>query len=718
MSTVAAPLTAKGSILGTFQYMAPEQLAGEEADARSDIFAFGAMLFEMLTGRRAFSGKSHAGLLIAILKEDPPPISQIVPVTPPALNHLVSTCLAKDPDARFQSAHDVGLQLRWIVEGGSAAGIPAPVVAGRKRRERVLWMAAAAALMVVASAVTWWLKPPLPRQVVHFRLDLPEGVKMTPGSIPTFSPDGSRILVAAGTGKSAQIWIRNLDSTAMHPLPGTEGARSYFVFSPDSRSLAFMTGTSLRRIDLADGASQSLCDLQGVNAGPFAWNRDGIILVRENDAIKQVSASGGVPKAVTELASGEGNHMFPRFLPDGRHFLYYVFARNPNSPIGETYVGSIDDPKFRKKLLQGTGPAGFASPGLLLFSRDSVLYAQPFDAGRLELSGDPKPVAEPVGGSGAVAGYAYSVSETGSLAWRLGTSTTSQLIWFDRAGTNLGTVGERGEITNPVLSPDGNRVLIAIRDPATKTRDLWILELARGKSSRLTFDPAEDFNPVWSPDGDSVIFSSNRKGHRDIYRNHSDGVGGDEELLVSDADKNVESISPDGKLLLYNVQPDNKPISIWSLPLTGDRKPAPLTSGAYQTNFSQFSPNGRWIAYTSTESKQLQVYVRHAPGTGLPEGKWQVSVTGGIMPQWRRDGKEIFFLAGNTLMAAPVQSDGTRFDSGTPVPLFTVQLGQSRRNHFTPSADGQRFLFDSPAGADRAGEVDVLLNWPPRPKAR
>jgi Tol biopolymer transport system component len=279
-------------------------------------------------------------------------------------------------------------------------------------------------------------------------------------------------------------------------------------------------------------------------------------------------------------------------------------------------------------------------------------------------------------------------------------------------------VGERGEITNPVLSPDGKRVVIAIRDPGTKTRDLWILELARGASSRLTFDPAEDFNPVWSPEGDSVIFTSNRKGHRDIYRKRADGVGGEEELLVSNVDKNVESLSPDGKYLLYNVQPNDRPISVWSLPLTGDRKPEPFAGGAYQANYSQFSPNGRWIAYTSLESgRSREVFVRSAPGSGLPDGKWQVSAAGGEMPQWRRDGKEIFFLAGNTLMAAPVQSEGTSFASGTPMPLFTAQLGVSRRNHFTVGADGQRFLFASPAGAERVGEVDVLLNWPPPPKA-
>jgi Tol biopolymer transport system component len=717
LPTGVAPLTAKGTILGTFQYMAPEQIEGDQADARSDIFAFGAVLFEMLTGRKAFTGKSHASLLGAILKEDPPPVSQVVPVTPPALDYLVRTCLAKDPDARYQTAHDIGLQLRWIAEGGSAAGLPAPVAVHRRRRGRALWMAAGLVLMAVAFAAAWWLKPPPPSQVVRFRLEFPEGVTMAANTIPVLSPDGSRILVSAGTAKNSQFWIRSLDSPAMHPVPGTEGARGPVAFSPDSRSLAYMSGPNLRRIDLVGGASQSLCDLQGTTAGPFAWNREGVILAAAAGVIQKVSASGGAPKPVTELAAGEGFHAFPRFLPDGQHFVYITMAVNPNTATGVTNVGSLDDPKFRKRILQGTGPATYASPGWLLFTRDSVLLAQRFDAGSMELSGEPRPVAEQVGGNNNMDGFAYSVSETGSLAWRLGSTTASQLTWFDRGGNDLGSVGERGEVTNPVLSPDGKRVLIAIRDPGTKTRDLWILELARGASSRLTFDPAEDFNPVWTPDGANVIFSSTRKGHRDIYRKRADGVGGDEELLVSDAEKNVESLSPDGKYLLYNVQPPDKPISIWSLPLTGDPKPALVIAGPRNANYSQFSPNGRWIAYTSQESGRIQVYVRSAPGSGLPEGKWQVSVDGGQMPQWRHDGKEIFFLAGNTLMAAPVQSDGTRFDSGTPAPLFTARLGLSRRNHFTVSADGQRFLFASPAGADHIGDVDVLLNWPAPLKA-
>jgi Tol biopolymer transport system component len=709
-------LTGEGTILGTPQYMAPEQYEGKEADARSDIFAFGCVVYEMLTGKRCFDGKTKASLIAAVLGGEPVPMSTLIPVTPPALERLVKRCIEKDPEDRYQSMRDVVLDLRSIgavQEGGRADRKFAPLG----------WPVAVAALAMLAAGAVSFVhfreKPPA-RQAARFRLDLPEGVTLAGSAGPVFSPDGSKIMVAGLSGRSSQLWIRSLDSPTLRPLPGTEGATSVPVFAPDSRAIVFMSGPSLRRLDLAGGASQTLCALQGQDAGPVAWSREGGILVQDSIVIKRVSASGGAPAPVTAVAAGETSHIFANFLPDGRHFLYYVYTQgSPNGGVntGATNVGSIDDLKFRKRILEGTGPAKYASPGWLLFSRDGVLLAQPFDADKLELSGEPAPVAEQVAGGINVPGYAYSVSETGSLAWRPGTDVSSmELAWFDRTGKKLGTIGEPGEIANPVLSPDGKRVLITIRDPGTKTRDVWMLDLDRGSRSRLTFDPAEDYNPIWSPDGAWVIFSSNRKGHKDIYRKRADGVGAEEELLVSDVDKSVDSISPDGKYLSYNVEIPGKPISTWSLPLMGDRKPTAIAGRAY-ANFSQFSPNGRWIAYMSLESGRLQVYVQNAPGSGMPAGKWQVSNAGGTMPQWRRDGKELFYVgSGRQLMAVPVRSDGTSFESGTPAPLFTARLGVSRRNHFTVSADGQRFLFAWPRDSGSTGEVHVLLDWAARLK--
>ena len=713
--TITKALTSEGALLGTLQYMSPEQLQGQEADARSDVFAFGLVLYEMLTGKRAFQASSQASLIGAILHTEPPPVSSVLPVTPPALDRLIRKCIAKDPDNRWQNARDIAGELQWIAETGSQAGAPGPVIAHSRGRERLAWVLAAVLGLAVIAASAIALRHlreiPLPQQVVRFRLDPPEGVEMAT-AMPVFSPDGSKILIAPGPLGRGQLWIRNLDSPALRPLPGTEGATGA-VFSPDSRSVVSTVGGSLRRIDLTGGAMQTLCELNGRGGGLWAWSRDGLILVSEASVIKQVSASGGAPKPVTTLdaAAGEALHLFAHFLPDGRRFLYYAF-HGTNQP-GEVYLGSVDDPKWRRRLLQGTGPAAYAPPGWLLFVRDDVLLAQPFDAGKLELSGEPVPVAQQVGGSQGVDGFLYSVSETGSLVWRLGASARStQLTWLDRSGKRLDTPGEPGEIANPVLAPDGKRVLITIRDPVTKTRDIWILDLERGVNSRLTFDPAEDHNPVWSPDGAYVVFSSSRKGHRDIYRKRADGVGGEEELLVSDTDKAVDSLSPDGRYLLYNQIAPPKPISIWVLPLAGDRKPLPFVVGSYSANYGQFSPNGRWIAYGSMESGRFQVFVQSAPGSGMAPGKWQVSVAAGTMPQWRRDGKELFFLMGNKLMAVPVITDRATFESGAPAPLFDIRPGVSARNHFTISADGQRFLFAWPKDLDTAGQVHVLLNWP------
>ncbi|HYW46419.1 MAG TPA: protein kinase [Bryobacteraceae bacterium] len=704
-------LTGIGTILGTMQYMPPEQLQGREADARSDIFAFGLVLYEMLTGKRAFEGSSQASLIGAILQTEPPPVSTVVPDTPPPLGRLIRKCLAKDPDNRWQSARDIAGELQWIAEGGWQSGKPAPVAARRRGVERMGWITASLLALIAMAlstvAVRHLRESPPPREAVRFRLDLPEGVALVPGAGPSISPDGRKIVVAASSGPKSQLWLRGLDSPAPCPLPGTEGAIGGPIFSPDGRSLAFMSGPNLRRLDLASGAIQSLCVLQGQNVGPDAWNHEGLILLHENLVIKKVSASGGAPKPVTELATGESSHSNANFLPDGHRFLYFVSTTGGS---GTTYAASIDDPRSRKQILQAAGPVRYASPDWLVFSRDNVLFAQSFDADKAELRGEPAPIAELTGGNAQMARVFLAASETGSLAWRA-ISLSFQLTWLDRTGKERGTVGEPGDINNPALSPDGKRVLINIRDPATKTRDVWILDLVSGANSRITFDPAEDYNPAWSPDGAYVFFSSNRKGHRDIYRKRADGVGAEEELLVSDGDKNVDAVSPDGKFLLYNVNTPGKQWATWSLPLTGARKPTLVAGGEYFANHAQFSPDGRWIAYTAQESGRTQVVVQSAPGSGLPAGKWQVSVAGGMRPQWRRDGKELFFEDGDKFMAAPVKSDGTSFESAPPVQLFTTQPGPVGRNDFIVSADSQRFLFVSPRYTG-SGEVHILLNWP------
>jgi len=712
--TAAKALTGEDTFQGTLRYMSPEQLQGKEADARSDIFAFGLVLYEMLTGKPAFEASSQPMLIGAILHNEPAPVSSLVESAPPALDRLIRRCIAKDPEDRWQSARDIAGELQWIAEAGSQSGIPGHILARRRRRERVAWVLdATLGLLAIAStaiAIGHLGEKPPPQPLVQFRLDPPEGVALSASGVPVLSPDGGKIMVAAGSEANEQLWIRSLDAPALRPLPGTEGVTGA-VFSPDSRSVAFSIGGSVRRLDLSSGAVRTLCELKGGHAGPFAWSRDGVILASEGGVLQRIPASGGAAKPVTMLdtaAAGEAGHSYASFLPDGRHFVFSAVSATSSA----VYAGSLDNSGFRKRILQGTGPAKYAPPGWLLFAREDVLLAQPFDAAKLELSGEPAPVAQQVSQTGDLDGFAYSVSETGSLAWRLGAgSKTMQLTWVDRTGKRLETAGEPGEISNPALSPNGRRVLIGIRDPAAKTRDIWMLNLARGTSSRLTSDPADDFEPVWSPDGAYAVFTSNRKGYRDIYRKRSDGAGPTEELLVSEINKNVDSMSPDGKYLLYDTAFSSEQSSIMAVPLTGDRKPVLVSGGSYRANNGQFSPNGRWVAYMSQESGRPQVCVQNAPGSGRAAGKWQVSVEGGTMPQWRPDGKELFFLANSKLMAVPVKTDGTEFESGSPAPLFDVRPGISLRNHFAVSADGQRFLFAWPKDADTAGEVHVLLNW-------
>ena len=723
---VTRALTQEGSILGTLQYMSPEQLQAKEADARSDIFAFGLVLYEMLTGKRAFEASSQASLIGGILHLEPPPVSSLAPVTPPALERLIRRCLAKDPEDRWQSARDIAAELQWIGESATQAAAPVsiPVYGGRRRPFLAIAAAALGLIAIAASviAVRHVREAPPAQAVVSFRLDAPEDQQIL--GTPVFSPDGSRIaLVMQSTSGARQLWLRNLDSAASRPVPGAETAFGP-IFSPDSRSLAAFHigaggGSSLHRYDLASGGTQQLASVTNWSSGR-GWSREGVVLIGGNN-IRSVTASGGSLKPVIEPDpnSGEFMHVPSNFLPDGRRFLFQ--AASTSGDVNTVYVGSVDDPKFRKRLARGSGilnfagafttTAQYAPPGWLLVLRDGVLLAQAFNASKLELSGEPMTLLDHVAG--------FSASETGSLVWRAGTSRNDmELTWFDRGGNKLNAVGGPGEIANPQLSPDGKRVLITIRDPVSKTRDIWILDLARGANSRLTFDPAEDFNPVWSPDGTYVIFSSNRKGKKDIYRKRADGIGAEEELLASNIDKNVDSVSPDGKYVLYNTTVPGKPMDTFVLPLTGERHPAQFTAGPFAKTAGQFSPDGRWVAYDSDEAGQRQVFVQSAPGSGLPPGKWQVSSGGGTQSQWRRDGKELFFLARNTVMAAPVKTGGQSFESGTPVKLFDIHRGISLRNHFAVSADGQRFLVAWPKESEAAGEVYVMLNWPSLLKRR
>ncbi len=716
--TLTSPLTAEGSIVGTFQYMAPEQLEAKEVDARSDIFSFGAVLYEMVTGKKAFEGTSQATLIVSIMDRQPPPISAVQPLIPPALDRVVMTCLAKSPDERWQTAHDVALQLRWIVEAGSAAGVPAPVAARRRSRERV-WMGAALMLGAAALAMALILvRQTLPEtRLVRATILPPEGAQLVPagqaaGPIEV-SPDGRYLAFGAmAPDGKRQLWVRALDAVAPTPLTGTEEGTRLF-WSPDSRSLGFFAKKKLKKVDIAGGPSIAVCDAPDGRGG--TWNREGVIVFARDSVgpLSRVSAAGGEASPVTEVASSEKDitHRYPYFLPDGRHFLY--LERTPGtSGVQETAIllGSLDS-KEKKILVRGGLNPVYAS-GYLLFAREGTLMAQPFDPARLELAGDAFPIAESILSDAQFSRAVFSASSNGVLAYQSGSATNeSQLIWYDKAGKQVGTVGDRAAYSTPLLSPDGKRLGVSMIDPESGNWDIWIYDLARNVRTRFTFDPGVDAVTIWSPDASRIAFSSNRKGHFDIYQKAASGVGSEELLLGSDADKFASSWSPDGKYLAFNQSDPNVTdrTDIWFLPLSADRKPTRFLGTPFDEGAARFSSDGRWIAYVSDESGRNEVYVVPFP---VPNGKWQISTTGGDEPRWANDGKELYYLAPDSkLMVARVSGSEKSFEVIDVNPLFGTKLSLEIGSKYDVSPDAKRFLTNSSLERGTVSPITLVVNW-------
>jgi len=705
-------LTQEGTILGTFQYMAPEQLEGKEADGRSDIFAFGAVLYEMATGQKAFAGKSQASLIASILSAEPPPISTVSPMTPPALDRVVKTCLAKDPDDRWQTAHDVMLQLKWIAEGGSLAGVPAPLVARRKSRERLAWgVAAVLALVTAALAAALLARPRAVPRLVRSSLLSPEKTTyhfVSDGAgPPALSPDGLQIAFTArdSSGKTS-IWVRSLDSPAARELTGTESAM-YPFWSPDGRHLGFFAGGKLKKIEAAGGPALALCDAADARGG--TWSRDGVIVFEPHfrEPLFRVSANGGKVAAVTKFDESrrETTHRFPLFLPDGKHFLYEAASHTvgTDSELHAIYFGSLDGAPPKHVVNARSRPAYAA--GHLLFVRQKTLMAQPFDPGSGKVSGEAFPIVGNVQEDPGFYTAVFTVSDNGVLAYQQsgGSVDQFQLVWFDRGGKKLEELGAKGNVWTPRLSHDGRRVVFTIGDPG----DLWLEDLSRHVATRITFDPAEDNNPIWSPDDSRIYFLSMRSGGGDIYGKPSSGTGSDELAFSSAAVKAPGSFSPDGRYLLFSAL---NPKTKWDLELLSlpERKGTTFLKTNFDENLGDFSPDGHWIVYASNESGRYEVYVQPFPGPG---GKWQISTSGGSMPVWRRDSKEIFYLAADRkLMAVPVMS-GEALQPGAPVALFEARLKDDPDRHYDVSADGQRFLLTTPLGDESAPPITLVQNW-------
>jgi Tol biopolymer transport system component len=712
LPTLNEPLTAQGTILGTLQYMAPEQLESKEVDARTDIFAFGAVVYEMATGKRAFEGKSQASLIAKILETDPPPISSLQPMTPPALDRVVKKCLAKELEKRWQAASDVCDELRWIAEGGSQAGLAAPLVPHRKSRERLVWSVLVALLIAALAlgAVASLRHKPEDTQPVRFFISTPSGLAgqgtTTSGTTApvAVSPDGRRIaFVSMGTNGRYLLWVRSLDTLTAQALDGTEGASSPF-WSPDSRFLGFFAGGKLKKIEASGGQPITLSDAPDNRGG--AWSRDGTIVFNPGNrtALQKVDASGGLATAATVLGEGEQAHMRPTFLPDGRHFLYRAVTGSAGGPI---YLASLDSAQ-RKLLLNADSQDVFYTQGHLLFLREAMLMAQPFDARRLSLIGDAFPIAEQIQTTGTNPPYGvFSASENGVLAYQKGAaSADSQLVWVDRSGKQIGVLGEPAAYSDVELSPDGKRAAVSISDG--KQRDIWLLDVARGLKTRFTFDPADEVSPIWSPDGSRLVYSSRRKGHLDLYQKSSSGVGAEELLLEDKLDKSPAKWSPDSRFILYESFGGPTGGDVFVLPLFGERKPYPLVQTQFNDIPGEFSPDGRWVAYFSNESGKYEVYVVPFPEIS---GKWQITTSGGTYARWSHNGTELFYVApDNKLMAAAVNGKGASFETGAVKPLFEVQAARATFS-YDVSADGQRFLINSAPEQAAPAPITVVLNW-------
>ncbi len=703
-------LTAAGTIVGTFQYMAPEQLEGRDADARSDIFALGCVLYEMATARPAFAGKTKASLIAAILASEPPPISSLQPLTSPVLDRLVRICLSKDPDERFQSVHDLKLQVEMLAEGGTQIGVPVPVAARRKSRELTAWAAAGVfGLAALALAAALLLRPAPAALITRASIVPPPGTNFMlegrhPGP-PVISPDG-RLLVFAARGKDSQVrlWVRPLDAVVATPLSGTEDA-GYPFWSPDSKTIGFFAQGKLKKIEAAGGPPLTLCDAPVGKGG--AWSRDGVIVFAPSfgSGLRRVAAAGGEATPITTMSpeKGENSHRHPQFLPDGRHFLYVVRAGPTGSDRGSSVmVGSLDgEPKV---LMPSQNHAAYAS-GYLLFVRESTLMARPFDPDALEFTGEAVPLAEQIATIGGTARSLFTTSDTGALVYLTGaTAQGSVLEWVDAKGQKLGQLGEMAPHDAPRISPDGRYVAVAISDLGIGTEDIWVYEVARNLRTRFTFDPAVDIAAAWSPDGSRVVYASNRKGRFDIYQKSVTGAGVEELLFQSDVDKFPQHWSRDGRFLAYATFTAGAGGDVWVLPLQGDRKPVAFLDSRFDESNPRFSPDGRWIAYDSGETGRSEVYISPFPGPGR---KWQVSASGGFAPHWRDDGKEVYFTnMEGKILAVEVGASAGGLTLSAPRELFeSTELEDVSR-------DARRFLLNRIPGAQTSEPLTLVLHWP------
>jgi eukaryotic-like serine/threonine-protein kinase len=712
-------ITDPGTVMGTVGYMAPEQVCGKETDNRSDIFAFGVILYEMLSGQRPFSGDSGVEVMNAILKEDPPELGESNKQINPQLTNILRRCLEKRPGQRFQSASDLGFALEAVSISSSSRLEMAPALSVHKR-ERLAWLAIALLLGILGFAGAYFIRDPVTNDARVMKFSIPPPEKASFESIAV-SPDGRHLAFTAATGGKVQLWVRAFDSIEARVLTGTQGARSLF-WSPDSRFIGFFADDKLKKIEATGGPVQTLCDAPLPLSG--AWSRDGVILFGQSGVgLSRISEKGGEVTAVTTLdrSRQEIAHGSPTFLPDGRHFFFDI-ASGQKVTRG-VYLGSLDGRLKRQLLEEVTGIKYTAAArgeksdgaGWLVFGRDGALLARPFDIGRLDFTGDQFLLSDKVGRDIFFDSYlTFSLSDNGVLVFDPSIERRRrQYRWVDRRGQQFNLLDVPAGLFNLWLSPDEKRFIADRTDPQTITFDLWLFELAGGTEQRFTIDPADDFSPIWSPDGSRIVWASTREDVvANLYQRAANLAGEPKPLWKSDQSKIPTDWSRDGRFIIYHQYNPKTKFDVWVFPLTGsdEAKPLPVVQTEANEVAGALSPDGHWLAYTSNASGRHEIYVQSFPDGG---GKRQVSTGGGNSPRWRRDGRELFYYAEDgKLMAAPVRS-GESFETGATVSLFEFRAGIPAAA-FTPyvvTDNGQRFLINTVVETEPNAPLTVVVNW-------
>lgn len=714
--TQARPLTQEGTVLGTFQYMSPEQLAGEEADPRTDIFALGCVLYEMVTGHRAFQGKNKTSLIGAIVSGEPRSVSSLQPLTPPMLEHVIRKCLAKDPDDRWQSAHDVAEELRWTSEAGSQAGVAVPLVRKRKTREMLAWALCALLAAGAVAALAWFAarSSRAPARFYRASVALPSYLDYYSGPM-TISPDGQAFAYAAQDNRGQRIlWIRRFSEAAPQPLSAATGATLPF-WSPDGQSLVYIgTGGKLYKIASSGGAPELMSLTADLSAPGGTWNSDAGILYTpvQDGSIFRAASAGGDPVAITDPAKlGHRGHSWPVVLPDGKHFLFLALTKAGTRTPQGIYFAAIDGSTPPRFVTSADSNAAFVEPGFLLFCRAGVLRAQRFDAGEGTVSGEPVSIGSVQYTTRLSAGI-FAASPSLLIYQEKGSEELTELVWVDRTGKRLDSVGSPAYYWSPRLSADGRRVAVD-RSESSGNGDIWILETSRPGATRLTFNPANESCPLWLPgDSEVVCFLDDAESTPDLFVRKTGGPGERALTRTSTVSEVPSDITPDGRTVVIDMRTTGgttgSDIGMYSF---DSKATVPLLQGPFDETSGMVSPDGKWIAYLSNESGRFEVYVRSFPVAG---GQWQISTSGGTMPLWSPDGRELFYVSADAkLMSVAVTTTGAEFQAEIPRELFTVRLRDDTSAQYDVSPDGKRFLLNAIAPRTDA-PLTLLVNWQDR----